>query len=247
MFYKTGIDIANVKSMWEFLHDHFTYYTMNSWNRSESIANNVKLYNLKLEGDWTVVMKYLFDETDSGALQLLIDDELRDFEEKNPYYRVFFNGRSGGYLVLGSTDNNNSVLPSCVADYETYQDFKEDIKSGWNGYNVSDFSRELRDAVKIVREFDKLCDRLRDLVNEYSKRSFDADKLEYAVQRFDDEYFSDLSKLRLAGPTMEGDRVKLNDIAYYRAFMECFIKCFGEDGGRIVTDREYKYLWLKEH
>lgn len=247
MFYKTGIDIANVKSMWEFLHGHFTYYTMNSWNRSESIANNVKLYNLKLEGDWTVAMKYLFDETDSGALQLLIDDELRDFEERNPYYRVFFNGRSGGYLVLGSIDNNGSVLPSCVADYETYQDFKEDIKSGWNGYNVSDFSRELRDAVKIVREFDKLCDRLRDLVNEFSKKSFDADKLEYAVQRFDDEYSSDLSKLGLAGPTMEGDRVKLNDIAYYHAFMECFIKCIGEDSGRIATDSEDKYLWLKEN
>lgn len=246
MFYKTGIDISNVKSMWEFLHDHFTYYTMNSWNRQKSIAHNVKLYNLALEGDWAVAMKYLFDDSDSGALQLLIDDEIREFEESNPYYRVFFNGRSGGYLVLGSTDNNGSVLPSCVADYETYEDFKEDIKSGWNGYNVSDFSRELRDTVEIVREFDKLCDRLRDLVNEYSKKSFEVDKLEQAVERFDDEYFSDLSKLSLTGPVMEGDRVRLNDIAYYHAFMECFIKCIGEDGGRISTDSEYKYLWLKE-
>ena len=31
MFYKTGVDIANTKSMWEFLHNHFQYYTMNSW------------------------------------------------------------------------------------------------------------------------------------------------------------------------------------------------------------------------
>lgn len=246
MFYKTGIDISNVKSMWEFLHDHFTYYTMNSWNRSESIANNVKLYNLKLEGDWAVAMKYLFDDSDSGALQLLIDDEIREFEESNPYYRVFFNGRSGGYLVLGSTDNNGSVLPSCVADYDTYEDFKEDIKSGWNNYNVSDFSRELRDTVKIVRDFDKLCDRLRDLVNEYSKRSFDVDKLEQAVERFDDEYFSDLSKLSLTGPSMEDNRVRLNDIAFYNAFMQCFVRCLGEDYNRIATDSDGKYLWLKE-
>ena len=246
MFYKTGIDISNVKSMWEFLHDHFTYYTMNSWNRSESIANNVKLYNLKLEGDWAIAMKYLFDDSDSGALQLLIDDEIREFEESNPYYRVFFNGRSGGYLVLGSTDNNGSVLPSCVADYDTYEDFKEDIKSGWNNYNVSDFSRELRDTVKIVREFDKLCDRLRDLVNEYSKKSFDVDKLEQAVERFDDEYFSDLSKLSLTGPSMEDNRVRLNDIAFYNAFMQCFVRCLGEDYNRIATDSDGKYLWLKE-
>ena len=109
-----------------------------------------------------------------------------------------------------------------------------------------DFDRELRDTVEIVREFDKLCDRLRDIVNEYSKRSFDVDKLEQAVERFDNEYFSDLSKLGLAGPCMEGDRVRLNDIAFYNAFMECFVRCLGEDYRRIATDPDGKYLWLKE-
>jgi hypothetical protein len=133
-----------------------------------------------------------------------------------------------------------------VTEYETYEDFKEDIKSGWNGYNVSDFDRELRDTVKVVREFDKLCDRLRDLVNEYSKRSFDVDKLEATVERFDDEYFSDLSKLGLTGPTVEDDKVRLNDIAYYHAFMQCFIRCLGQDYNRIATDSDGKYLWLKE-
>ena len=246
MFYKTGVDIASTKSMWEFLHNHFTYYTMNSWNRQQSIANNVKLYNLNLEGDWTVAMKYLFDEADSGNLQLEIEDMIREFEEANSYYKVFFNGRSGGYLVLCNAYNNRSVLPECVADYDTYADFKEDVKSGWNNYNVSDFDRELRDAVEIVRAFDRLCDSLRDLVNEYSKRSFDVDKLEQAVERFDDEYFSDLSKLSLTGPCMEGDRVRLNDIAFYNAFMQCFVRCLGEDYNRIATDSADKYLWLKE-
>ena len=85
MFYKTGVDICNTKSMWNYLKDHFMYYTMNSWNRSESIANNVKLYNLKLEGDWTVAMRYLFDEADSGLLQMDIDNMIREFEEKNSY------------------------------------------------------------------------------------------------------------------------------------------------------------------
>lgn len=244
MFYTKGVDIASTKSMWEFLHNHFTYYTMNSWNRQTSIANNVKLYNLNLEGDWTVAMRYLFDEADSGCLQLSIDDMIREFEEKNSYYKVFWNGRSGGYLVLCDADNNRSVLPSCVADYDSYEDFKEDVKSGWNGYRISDFDRELRDTVEIVREFDKLCDRLRDLVNEYSKRSFDVDKLEDALARFGDEYGDDLDTLELEGPVLDGDRVKLNDIIDFAAFMHCFYRCFGDDEKRIAINNGY--LWLKE-
>ena len=192
-------------------------------------------------------MRYLFDEADAGCLQLYIDDEIKAFEEKYPWTHVFFNGRSGGYLVLGTKNNNGSVLPDCVTDYETYEDFKEDVKSGWNGYNVSDFDRELRDTVEIVREFDKLCDRLRDLVNAYSKRSFDVDKLEQALEWFDNEYGDDLVVLELTGPILEDDRIKLNDIASFNSFMTCFIKCLGEDYNRVATDSDGKYLWLKEN
>ena len=244
MFYTTGVDICNTKSMWEFLHNHFTYYTMNSWNRQKSIAHNVKLYNLNLEGDWSVAMRYLFDENDSGQLQMLIDDMIQEFEERNSYYKVYFNGRSGGYLVLCDTDSNMTVLPNCVADYDTYEDFKEDIKSGWNNYNVSDFDYELRQAVRVVREFDKLCDELRDLVNEYSKRSFDVDKLEAALEWFNNEYGDDLVALDVTGPVMEGDKIRLNETVYYHAFMECLFKCFGEDAKRIASNDTH--LWLKE-
>jgi hypothetical protein len=232
--------------MWNFLKNHYTYYTLNSWNRQKSIAHNVKLYNLALEGDWTVAMRYLFDEGDAGCLQLNIDDEIREFEDKYPYYEVASNGRSGGYLVIYEKHGHASIIPECVSEFDTYEEFKEEVKSGWNYWNVKDFNRELRDAVTIVREFDKLCDRLRDLVNEYSKRSFDVDKLEATVERFDDEYFSDLSKLGLTGPTVEDDKVRLNDIAYYHAFMQCFIMCLGQDYNRIATDSDGKYLWLKE-
>jgi len=246
MFYTTGVDICNTKSMWNFLKNHYTYYTMNSWNRSKSIANNVKLHKLNLDGDWTVAMRYLFDEADAGLLQMYIEDEIREFVDENPYYEVFFNGKSGGYLVISEKQGHGSVLPSCVNDYDTYEDFKQGVKDSWYEERVSDYTRELREAVEIVREFDKLCDRLRDLVNEYSKRSFDVDKLEQAVERFNDEYFSDLSKLSLTGPCMEDDRVRLNDIAFYNAFMQCFVRCLGEDYNRIATDSADKYLWLKE-
>ena len=244
MFYTTGVDISNTKSMWNFLHDHFQYYTMNSWNGSKSIANNVKLYNLGLEGDWWNVLRYLNDEADCGFLQMDIDAAIREFEAKHHYYKVGFNGRSGGYLVLYNSDNNCSVLPECVDQYDTYEDFKEAVKGGWNNYRVSDFAKELRDAVTIVREFDKLCDALRDIVNEFSKKSYDADKLAEVVDRFNYNYGDDLDTLELEPPVMEGDRVKLNDIEDLTAFMHCFMDCLGDDRSRVTgTDG---YLWLKE-
>ena len=245
MFYVKGVDICNTKSMWNFLKEHFTYSTINSWNRLESVANNVKLYKLNLEGDWTVVHRYLIDAADSGGLQMLIDDEIREFDESHyPFYRAGFNGRSCGYLVLYDCEDYGSVLPECVTSYVSYEEFKEDVKSGWNNYNVSDFNRELRDAVELVRDFDRLCDRIRDIVNEYSKRSFDIDKLEDSITRFDNEYCSDLQKLNLKGPELDGDKVKLNDIANYNAFMHCFFDCFGDDIKRVSYDNTH--VWLKE-
>ncbi len=241
MFYTTGVDIASTKSMWNFLHNHFQYYTANSWNRGKSVAHNVKLYNLSLEGDWWNVLRYLNDEADSGCLQMFIDDEIAEFERKNPYYEVGFNGRSGGYLVLYSKDRSIPVLPDCL-DYDTYDDFKADCKD--YGYRVSDYDRELRDAVTVVREFDRLCDRLRDLVNAYSTKSFDVDKLENALERFISEYGDDLDDLELEGPVMEGDRVKLNDISSYASFVHCFLDCLGEDRRRVTGKDDY--LWLKE-
>ena len=244
MFYKKGIDICNTKSMWNFLKNHYSYYTLNSWNRQKSIAHNVKLYNLALDGDWTVAMRYLFDEADCAGLQTFIEDEIREFEDRYPYYEVAFNGRSGGYLVIYEKQGHGSVLPSCVDDYDTYDDFKQSLKDSWYAETVSEYTYELREAVKIVREFDKLCDRLRDLVNEFSKKSFDVDKLEDALTCFGDQYGDDLDLLSLDGPVLEGDRVKLNDIIDFAAFMHCFYNCFGDDERRIAVNNGY--LWLKE-
>ena len=247
MFYKKYVDISNVKSMWNFLHDHYQYFTMNSWNRQKSVAHNVKLYKLNLEGDWTVALRFLHDEGDSGALQMMIEDTIREWEIRNPDYKVFFNGRSGGYIVLAQADSCKSVLPEFVTDYDTYEDFKQDIKD-YYGSNVTDFYRELREITTVVRDFDKLCDELRDLVNQYSKMSFDIIKMTDAIDRFNLTYGDDLDSLGFEGPTMtEGsDFVELNACAKYLMFLECFLSCFGEDrrrtylkDGRLYMKEEY--------
>ena len=64
MFVKK-VNRNNDKEMFEFLKEHFTYNTMNSWNGLESIANNVKVYNLGLEGDcWKALDKAQQDDYD---------------------------------------------------------------------------------------------------------------------------------------------------------------------------------------
>lgn len=245
MFYKTGVDIASTKSMWNFLKGHFQYSTLNSWNGLTSIAHNVKLYNLKLDGDWGQVLDYLYDEADCGALQVLINDELQNFIFEHPGYSVGFNGRSGGYLVLYNAHDYQSVLPSCVEQYETYEDFKSDIKSSYyGGERVRDYLPELRQAVALVRDFDKLCDSLRELVNSFSVRNFESDRLAAAIEEFNAFYGEELTALGLTGPEMEDGKIKLNDIANYNLVRDMLLSRLHSVEDRIFFDDEY--LWLRD-
>ena len=182
LFQKAGVDICNPKSMFEFINNHFTYYTLNSWNGLQSIANNMKLYNLGLEGDWTTVLDYLYDEEDIGGIGFQIRDLVDEWEAKHPGYSLGWNGRSGGYLVIYNHDRRNgtvnfrNILPEDLTGFDNYEEFKETIK-GYYGWNVKDMIPELREYTELIRDFDKLCEDLRDLANEYSKLDYEAEKL----------------------------------------------------------------------
>ena len=73
------------------------YYTMNSWNNSESLAYNLKVYNVIDEDLQDKVYEML-------ALDEFYDDInslIREFNWFHNYeWQAGFNGRSGGYLVL---------------------------------------------------------------------------------------------------------------------------------------------------
>lgn len=173
MFYKKGIDITNAKQMFEFLKSHYTYDTMNSWNGLKSIANNVKIYNLDLEGDWDNALSFLYDNNGYSDLVYLINDTIELWEDEHPGFSVGFNGRSGGYLVLYHEKHNGNILPSFIIDYD-YEDFKEYCKDYYGG--VKYCKEDLRFYTELVRDFDKLCDELRNIVNEYSKMDYKAYK-----------------------------------------------------------------------
>lgn len=227
MYYKTGVDISNAKQMWNFLKGHYQYYTMNSWNGLKSIANNVKVYNLKLDGDYSTALSFLFDESDVGGLNWQIREFVECFEAEHPGTIIFHNGRSGGYLVLGNRDNNKSILPDYVEDYDTYEDFKSEIKEFYHD-SVKDYLYELRHYTKLVQDFDKLCDQLRDLVNEYSKMCYEDLVLVEKVALFNDLYDEDLESLGYSRLEVKNNLVDVSEICQLSCLKEALLRLFND-------------------
>ena len=212
MFYQKGIDITNAKQMFNFLKDHYQYYTMNSWNGIKSIANNVKVYNLKLSGNCYNALTFLQDD-DYFTVNMMISD----WEADHPNYRVGFNGRSGGYLVLYNDGNSKSILPCIIEDFDSYEDFKS-----W--YRVKDYMYDLREYTKLVQDFDKLCDQLRDYVNTLSTKDFAAMALERTVDLFNENYYDDLTYLGYSELIVEDGKVNISEIRQLDCLYETFCR-----------------------
>jgi hypothetical protein len=182
-FYKTGVDITKAKSMFDYINGHFTYFTLNSWNQLRSIANNVKLHNLNLDGDWSTALGYVLSQNDVGDLQFQINEMIKDWEAEHPGYLVGFNGHSLGYLVMYNKDNNRSIVPDSLLGYDTYEEWKESIRDSWYHECVKDYMPTLRETTKLIQSFDRLCDDIRELVNTYSKMDY-----QESVKAFNEEY-----------------------------------------------------------
>lgn len=221
MFYKTGVDITNTKQMFNFLRNHYMYDTMNSWNGLKSIANNVKIYNLDLEGDAWNALKYLEDDE-----YFAINSMIEEWEDEHEGYSVGFNGRSGGYLVLYNKNNNRSILPDLILDAEDYEDFKNACQDWYGG--VKYYKNELRDYTKLVQDFDKLCDELRAYVNELSLRSFTEDKVVELIDDFIWSYKDDMDYDGIEFPALldinkETISIRIDsEMRKFRALMHCF-------------------------
>lgn len=145
----------------DFLKNHYRYFTMNSWNRSTSYANNVKIYNLDLT-----------DEQKDKAYEFLCDDNIDTTEYQleqmtlfstfymKTGYNVGFNGRSSGYLVLYDTQTE---YKDGKRNTHTYPGRSIDADEDFEDWDTDDIiSRYI-----LVEAFDKLCDELRDLLINY--------------------------------------------------------------------------------
>lgn len=218
MFYQKSIDITNDKQMFNFLRNHFEYYTANSWNGLRSIANDVKLYRLNLSGSWATA----YDLLAAGEYEY-INDVLRIWADAHNGFEVNFNGRSGGYLVLCNNDNNRHVLPEEITNSVDYEDYKAYCRDYYGSVKAN------RDTLvfytKLVQDFDKLCDELRDFCNGLSKHTFEIDAMSKAVDQFNDEYADDLEYLEFDYLRMAEDgSVNVSEIFALRCMADAFVR-----------------------
>lgn len=217
MFYVKGIDITNDKQMFNFLKDHYQYYTLNSWNGLKSIANNVKVYNLKLSGDCWNALTFLQDD-DYFTVNMMI----AEWEAEHRGYKVGFNGRSGGYLVLYNADDSKTVLIDEVEYNDDYEGYKEMCREYFGSVKAARY--KLVEMVKLVQDFDRLCDQLRDYVNDLSTQDFAARALERTVDLFNENYYDDLSYLGYSELIVEDGKVNVSEIKQLDCLYEAFCR-----------------------
>ena len=175
------VDARTRKAMVAFLRGHFRYWTMNSWNRATSYANCVKIHTLGLTPEQLATAWQLLDIAEVyNTIQVMLDQWAaeRDWE-----WQAHFNGRSSGYLVLyqGRLDYRTAqcdgcgkltwhtkdtpctteqcegtllVLPEPRPRIVTYPGRGTDGSVDFEDWGLID----LRDRVRLVQEFDLLCD-----------------------------------------------------------------------------------------
>lgn len=145
------VDLKNDEAVFEYLKKHPRYFLMNSWNRLKTFAQNIKIYNLDVDRE---VSDKLFDflDVDSPDVKFIFEDNIEFFNEENPGYTIYTNGRSGGYLILASSQNDRGKLSNmtdAVNNYDTLDDLKEDY----------DFE-EFRTLAETIMNFDRACDNI---------------------------------------------------------------------------------------
>lgn len=182
--FRKGIDKNNREEMVAFLKGHYRYFTMRSWNRSTSYANDMKIYNLDLPHE---IKDKLYDMLDVDDVWFRLNLLKEDFAiAHNHQWQAGWNGRSGGYLVLYSGGRKKldykSRCTSCgQLNYKTVEesgcrcghcgnDMRVNLTSPvYQSYttgksidedeNFEDWSlEELQERVDVVMDFDRLCE-----------------------------------------------------------------------------------------
>ena len=145
------VDLKNDEAVFEYLKKHPRYDLMNSWNRLKTFDHNIKIYNLNVDKEVEDKLYELLD-VDSPDVKFIFEDNIEFFNEENLGYTIYTNGKSGGYLILASSQNDRGKLSDMVdtvKNYDTLDDLKEDY----------DFE-EFRTLAETVINFDKTCDNI---------------------------------------------------------------------------------------
>lgn len=155
-----------LRQKFDYIHNHYYYYTMNSWNETKSLANNVKIYNLPLTKEQKDKFFELYgDENLIDEVYFHINMMLEDFESENDF-EIGFNGRSGGYLVAYNKNNYCNIIDEDLIDFESYDEVIRYYKECYD-WSFRDCQAELKSNIErnfeICVLFDDCCD---DVLNE---------------------------------------------------------------------------------
>lgn len=164
-FNKTSKNMS-LRQKFDYIHNHYYYYTMNSWNETKSLANNVKIYNLPLTKEQKNKFFDLYcDENLIDEVYFHINMMLEDFESENDF-EIGFNGRSGGYLVAYNKNNYCNIIDEDLIDFESYDEVIRYYKECYS-WSFRDCQAELKSKIErnfeICVLFDDCCD---DVLNE---------------------------------------------------------------------------------
>lgn len=164
----TGLKEKTLESKFEYIKEHYTYNVMNSWNNLESIANNVKIWNLELTNEQIDKFLELLD-IDSDYIYDILNILIEDFEDITGT-QIFFNGRNGGHLVMipkfEKYKKHMNILDlffdDNIYEYETLREFKKDSLDVSYGKTNADINENLEQCYYLLKSFDLLCDLLRE-------------------------------------------------------------------------------------
>jgi hypothetical protein len=146
MHFRKDLDMNNIEELKEFIAGHTRYSTMNSWNRTTSYANRVKLPGLPLTHEQEMTAFGLLEVDEFWERVREIQDDWA--KERKYKWQTGFNGRSSGHIVLyrGGKHENGDVFTMPGQGVDEELDFE--------GWELLDY----QDKAKFILEFDLLCD-----------------------------------------------------------------------------------------
>lgn len=185
--FESKVDMRSRKAMTNFLLNHFRYDTMNSWNRRTSYANNMKIHYLDVSMEIQDKLFDMLD-TECFELELNRNRLVREFEDETGYTAGWNGRSSGYLVMYDfewKPTEYKSYCPLC--GHRNYTLATEDSckcgrcgensrvnygkapmqKCVYPGRSIDDFNEDdfaeydlnwLRERVKLVQRFDKLCD-----------------------------------------------------------------------------------------
>lgn len=161
-YYYEGLTERTIEQKYQYIKNHFQYDIINSWNNLKSFANNVKLYNMGLTNEQ---QKKYFElmEIDPDFLYYETICIIEEFQKLTDT-EIFFNGRSGGYIVIIPKSERNEHLLNYyglenVLYCDNYKEFKE--KQNKYYYYEQSFKYDINNVYYILKAFDRFCDVLR--------------------------------------------------------------------------------------